>query len=436
MGKKWYLPQNYQVADSGFEDGRMIEYGVESFTELLETTFLGESARIYHGNGLDETTGKDIKCVVQNLTSSSITQDHIRQILAPIGTLKLGTYVRFRNTIYLVTEYVDNNQVYEKANMLHCNYEMKWRNRFGNIVYRWIWRQDSTRFSSGESANVELVTGNVRNEILMPKDHETIYLHRDQRLIMDDYDAAQIYDPLVYKITKENRILSVQGNNSMFSFIIAEDSFDPSTDNRELMIADYYKDAVIFSLDIISPSINIPNEIGLGETLQIQVDAKIDGVQVNDGIDYMSSNKHVLRVDEDGLVTALSEGNASIVVEFHDKRINFAVNVVATPIVSGNTCSITYLGAPQIKIGGVAKTFNAEFYGADGNSIILDASWSIIDEHGNIPEYITIVSQDSSQIVLKCEDNIHLVGKYFYLQLTDITILTNDVVRVDIISLT
>ncbi len=439
MAKEWYLfglPHTIQTNNSGFEKDEFIDYACSGFAELLERSFLTiPPVRVYYGDGLNECTGKNIKAIVQNNSTDSATQDHVRQIITYIGTLKLGMYVHYQNEIWLIIGYIGNNQIYEKSIMYKCNYKLRWINRNSEIVERWIWRQDSTRFSSGETGMTDVVIGNVRNEMLVPKDCETIYLKRDMRFIMGDRDAAQIHDPLTYRITKENGLLRVQGNSSLFSFILTESGdFNPLTDNRELMIADYWNTIANYDLDLIT-SENL--EIGIGESFKIQLLARKDDVEVNIGVKYKSENEEIITIDENGLISGISIGNSSITIEFHNITKTINVVVVENATTQNNTCVITYIGVPTIKVGGAQKTFTATFYDSLGNKLTTESAvWSIYDNIGTQPSYIEIVSQTSNQIIIKCKNDINAIGSFINLKLTDSNNTIENILEIYVSSLT
>ncbi len=437
MASSWYLYSSSapQLNNSGYEREEFNNYAQEGFWEIVEESFLTDPPiRVYFGNGLDESTAKDIKAIVQNNTTDSPNQDYIRQIIAPIGELKMGMYVRYKGDIYLINNYIGDNQIYQKSIMFLCNYNLRWLNYKGEEVERPIWRQDSTRFSSGESANQEMVTGNVRNEIIMPKDLETIHIRRDMRIILDDYDACQILEntPQVYKITKENRILSVQNGWSIFSFIVSEDSFNVNTDNREKLIADYYPDLVDYKVELLT---NANIQIQQGQTLQISYVLKADGVEVNELPTFYSNDEAIIEVSEIGLITGIAVGASTIEVSFHHVIATINVTVVSVPVVNANTCKITYVGMPDLKVGGSQKTYTANFYDYTGAIISPNAVWSIYDNANNPVSYIQVMSQTVTQIQLKCINDLSLIGTEVFLKLTDSGNTCQEVLTIPIVSL-
>ena len=178
MSRDWYLFTPPQVKLSGDEKADFTEYAADSFDEVLQTTFMGQDVVLYQNGMLDETTAIHTKAVVQGNAPVRQTQFNTRQILCYVGTLNIGNYVKFNNDYYLITELPGSNLIYDKAWMVICNYNLKWINDNGDIVEYYCVFQDSTRYSSGESKNKFLVTGDMRLEILLPKNSETEKLNR------------------------------------------------------------------------------------------------------------------------------------------------------------------------------------------------------------------------------------------------------------------
>lgn len=238
MAKDWYLPNKSQVFNGGHEKEEFQDYAQSGFNETLSESFLGEPVTLY-SNGLDESTAVKLKCVVQNNTSNSQNLTRIRQILAPIGTLKLGMYVLHHGDIFMVISHPSNDMIYEKCTMEKCDYDLKWKNRTGNIISRWAVVDDNISSASGVSINKHLVLGSARMGITLPKDQETIDIRRGKRFIIDDYDAAYYRKTAqVFKVTKVS-FLQINDKDGLFYYSLDEDSFSSVRDSIENMVADY-----------------------------------------------------------------------------------------------------------------------------------------------------------------------------------------------------
>lgn len=79
--------------------------------------------------------------------------------------------------------------------------------------------------------------GDSRISLTLPKDSETIRLERENRFIIDDYDAPS---PLAYKLTKPFKLGGTYGGDGVLRFVLTECNTE-DTDNLELHIPNYYK---------------------------------------------------------------------------------------------------------------------------------------------------------------------------------------------------
>ncbi len=96
MGKDWYLLQRPQVMSSGEEKDEFIQYAQDSFSEILEESFLGENVILYRHGNVDPLTALITKCVVAGNTPTAESKYESREIMGRIGELKIGNYVKYR----------------------------------------------------------------------------------------------------------------------------------------------------------------------------------------------------------------------------------------------------------------------------------------------------------------------------------------------------
>ena len=71
----------------------------------------------------------------------------------------------------------------------------------------------------------------------LPRDKETVKLGRENRFIIDDYEAP---DPLAYRLTKPFKLGATFNDMGVVRFVLSECNTEDD-DNIDLHIADYYK---------------------------------------------------------------------------------------------------------------------------------------------------------------------------------------------------
>lgn len=122
----------------------------------------------------------------------------------------LGDYIEWNNQIWLVTLLDSNDKTYHSGYMYLCTIPLRWQNSKGEIVERWAYSEDFTKYSSGISSNNTTTVGDNQCGLTLPIDEETKTLKRDMRFPID-FDNAE--EPEIYKLTNRKVMLN---NNSYF----------------------------------------------------------------------------------------------------------------------------------------------------------------------------------------------------------------------------
>ena len=158
----------------------------------------------------------------------------------------LGDYIEWNNQIWLVTLLDSNDKTYHSGYMYLCTVPLRWQNSNGDIVERWAYSEDFTKYSSGVSSNNTLTVGDNQYGLTLPIDDETKLLNRDMRFAIDFDESVK---PDIYKLTNRKVMLN---NNAYFGrggTMIATMSFDALNesvdkrvtmlDGKEVWICDY-----------------------------------------------------------------------------------------------------------------------------------------------------------------------------------------------------
>ena len=144
----------------------------------------------------------------------------------------LGDYVEWNGQIWLITLVDVDDKTWNRGYMYLCTVPLRWQNAKGEIVERWAYSEDFTKYSSGISSNNTTTVGDNQYGLTLPIDEETKTLKRDMRFPIDFDDAEE---PEIYKLTNRKVMLN---NNSYFDrggTMIATMSFNElnkSTDKR------------------------------------------------------------------------------------------------------------------------------------------------------------------------------------------------------------
>lgn len=156
----------------------------------------------------------------------------------PLEDLPNGGLVYWMDNYWLITEKDANNELYTRAKLIQCNYNVSWINREHQIVSRWCIIADGTKYLTGEwSDNYMVLTrGDSRLVMTLPRDSETVRLNRQNRFILDDFDSPE---PIAYRLTKPFKLGHTFQDEGVLMFVLSECNTEDD-DNLELHIADYY----------------------------------------------------------------------------------------------------------------------------------------------------------------------------------------------------
>lgn len=144
----------------------------------------------------------------------------------------LGDYIEWNNQHWLVTLIDPDEKAYHSGYMYLCTVPLRWQNSKDEIVERWAYSEDFTRYTSGVAANNTISIGDNQYGLTLPIDEETKQLKRDMRFPIDLDDSEQ---PDIYKLT--NRKVNLNNNQyfgrgSNMIITLSYDAFNKEYDKR------------------------------------------------------------------------------------------------------------------------------------------------------------------------------------------------------------
>lgn len=285
--KAWYRLGQRPLFNSGFEGDELAAYGQDGFLEMLDG--IGEDVYIYD-KAIYRAPVK-VRAMIQNATQDVYNSTFIRQILCGIGILHCGQYVRINGGYWLVSGLPDNNGIYEKALLWKCRYTINIISPLtGEIVHYPVYDINSTQYGTGEWRQLHINIGEDQHLLCLPYNEETVMIDDNFRFLMDkrtDY-------PTAYRITRVDTTSYGVGSelpeDGLLQWSILQTQFNPRTDNRELMIADYWKDTAGDTtepddgpLSLLLTDLDGDFSIAIGEEKEIEVSLQTcRGVRIQD----------------------------------------------------------------------------------------------------------------------------------------------------------
>lgn len=243
-----------------FEDyRRRLDYSGYNFNDALS-----KNAKTILDNSFDMSTGyREVfvngqKFEARIMTDSKTTMrggsgNYVIQFKSDT-TFPAGTYIDIPDMKQKIYEkwllmYDNDDPLFEKPIIKKCNYLLKWINYKGNIVERWVVFSDNIRLSTGYSSfqHNEINMPWSDKILLLPCDIETINIKRGYRFLID-YSEGLYGNPEAYIVSNRNVISKTNLNKAtkysgVIELLVSLHQFNENTDNKQLMIANYYKES-------------------------------------------------------------------------------------------------------------------------------------------------------------------------------------------------
>lgn len=399
----WYLIRKPPVYLSGYETEDFDFYAADGFDELANS-FLGADIILYDENLHQIYEGRGI---IQNRTADSYTNSVNRQILVSntLGNRVHYVYDKNEDVYWLVNAAVSRNGFYSKLIAWYCKYRLRFISPVsGEVVEYPIYTINSTQYNSGETDGQKITVGSAQHLIYLPYNEETALIDNGVRFLLDKRTTI----PTAYRLTQVDSTSYGFQEQSVLQWTVLEDQFSPLTDNKELMVADYYNANVGYELTID----NVGSEIslGVGSEFQILVSAYRNETRIEPvGVVWSSSAESVAQVSQSGKISALSEGEAVIAATYRTIQKSFTVLVGGSSDVYSVSCE-GFDSEPTILYGTTELLrFVVNHNGVPDESVSLTFT---LEQADSIAE---IVSQDGNQLQLSVADRKENVGKSFLL---------------------
>jgi hypothetical protein len=218
--QEWYLmtPNTRPNLTGGFENDTYLNYKDDAFAETLETD-IATTVTLYNS---DLSESIFARCIIQNNVSNSQKSSVERQGLFQLDVLKDISYVYFDNKYWLITNYIGNNGLYEKAILQLCNYLLKFQSPNGTILsYYCI---DKSSISIGLDENKDITTVDGIHYLSLPFDENTKLINIDKRFFIDKYGTTTC------KVSHVNNTEFDYGDKGLIVLTTKEDAYNPKTD--------------------------------------------------------------------------------------------------------------------------------------------------------------------------------------------------------------
>lgn len=228
MRNDWTISENGSLSD--------VFYNKEESIQSVKDNF--DFRRFYTAEGYDiEINGVMERCLVQTSSNPLRELNDYRKIHCPVtSNVRRGYYVKYENSVWIIdTNVVNVDGAYLSTRMSRCQYLLIWQNQNGDIIEKWGYSSDQTKYSGGESGNNTITIGDNQYGLLLPIDNDTKLLKRGMRFAVDFDDAEE---PDIYRLTNRKVKLNDETHNNRggtMTIALTFDFLNKDIDKRVLL---------------------------------------------------------------------------------------------------------------------------------------------------------------------------------------------------------
>lgn len=228
MRNEWSIDTSNSLIDNFYTKEETLASVVENF----------EIHRWHTNEGYDvEINGIMERCVIQTSSNPLRDLNDFRKIHCPTTTdIKRGYYVKYEDSVWLVdTNVVNVDGAYLSARMSRCQYVLRWQDKNGNIIEKYGYASDATKYSNGEYSTDNFTIGDNQYSLIIPIDDDTRKLKRGMRFAMDfdDADVPDVYELSNRKVKVNDE--SMYNRGGTMTVILTLRLFDEQRDKQVLL---------------------------------------------------------------------------------------------------------------------------------------------------------------------------------------------------------
>jgi hypothetical protein len=164
--------------------------------------------------------------------------------------ISIGSYVYMEDEDgewkWWILCHLDERPAFRQYQILECNYIMKWVHE-GKIYESLGIQRVQQSYNSGSWDGDRLTFVDNVTSVILPTNSDSLTIGYNKRFIISD---ERRYPPVVYAVSKIEDTQPI----GLTTFKFTQEAFDPTHDNAELMICNYYDSEV-------EPIPNIPSEV-------------------------------------------------------------------------------------------------------------------------------------------------------------------------------
>lgn len=285
-----------------------------------------------------------------NLIINTSTKPYYKEFQSlPDQKILAGDYVEWADSMWLVLNADNDDEVYTDGNLRQCQHRIYWQKADGTIVSRYAYTENASAYNNGETGNNTITLQSNQFMVYLPYDEETAELDNGKRVHMSRSNAK--CKP--YELTRPDDVTYGFGEKGVLNIIFTQTQYNQ--DNDKLITLENGTQAWI--CDYIDPSSlpSIPDETSdLFATISGNMNLKV-GFSRTYTVNFTDNNGNEIDWDGISFIWGIESSfdNNLIIKNIDKNKINISVNdenLIGGSFILSITVNDAILAQVEIKI--------------------------------------------------------------------------------------
>lgn len=174
--------------------------------------------------------GKDFELMIIHEGEDQVNEKTIKSLHE--NKIRIGDYVTWHGHHWIIDAVDPDHKTWYMGHMVLCTVCLRWQNDKGEIIERWGYSDDASKFADGTTRATNVETTSSTYSIYLPVDDETKVFRWDRRVAID-IDGVE--PPEVYKVINRKVLISDHSyfdNGGLIFLTFEHCEFNAETDKK------------------------------------------------------------------------------------------------------------------------------------------------------------------------------------------------------------
>lgn len=336
-------------------------------------------------------------------------------VTKPDEYVGMGDIINWCDTDWIIDTIDADDRINTHAKMRRCNVVLKWLDENGTIRAYSGFCEDATKYGEGISGGKMLQVPDFQVKVKIRLDPHSAKINRDRRFLLDASQYLSTMEssgvhPSAFIVTRRNVLTGSHDGSGYIELTLSECAFS-ARDNPDMMLADYYPQNEIYTLDII----NSPEQLTMqtGQVYPLVCIATKNGEAVSsDCISFKSSDTLIATISATGEIAAVGIGFCQITATIENAKATLEI-LVSESIEDYEIRIEPDSGDYRIAIG-TSKDVAISIY-SGSTKLLYELHSSLVGAF----YFATITDADNDSVRITASADENAIGKSFTLRVTE-----------------